>query len=99
MNKAILALVMILSAAPVLADGRHDHDQARQAVESGDILPLSAILQRLRAEQPGELVETELESRHGRLVYEIKLLTPEGRLLKLYYDAHTGEILRRKERP
>ena len=39
----------------------------------------------------GEVLEVELEEEHGRLVYEIKLLRPGGRLAELLYDAATGE--------
>jgi uncharacterized membrane protein YkoI len=96
----MFALGLCLLAAPALADpGRHDHDHAREAVMAGDILPLSAILERVKADQPGELVETELESRHGRPVYEIKLLAPDGRLMKFRYDARSGERLERKVKP
>jgi uncharacterized membrane protein YkoI len=37
------------------------------------------------------VLEVELEEERGRLVYEIKLLRPGGRLVELYYDAATGE--------
>ena len=66
-------------------------------------MPLTKILEQVRAELPGEVLEVELEDedeeeggahggrgRHGRLVYEFKVLTPDGRLVELYYDAATG---------
>jgi len=34
----------------------------------------------------------------GPLVYEIKLRTPEGRILKLVFDAHSGALLASRER-
>ena len=37
------------------------------------------------------MLEVKIEEEHGRLVYEIKLLRPGGRLAELYYDAATGQ--------
>lgn len=91
----LLLVAAILATAPAVADEaehehEHGHDRARRDVLAGEIMPLSAILDRIAADQPGELVEAELERHHGRTVYEIRLLTPDGRLLKLYYDARDG---------
>ncbi len=92
MKRLILVLAMSL-ALPAQAGERHDHDDARRAVLAGEILPLSAILAKVAAEFPGELIETELEGHHGRPVYEIKLLTPQGKVMKLLYDARDGTRL------
>jgi uncharacterized membrane protein YkoI len=47
---------------------------------------------------PGQAMEVELESEGGQWQYEIKLLQPNGRLMKLKVDARTGEVLKRKTR-
>ena len=75
-----------------------DHDRARRAVEEGRILPLKDILARAEAAYPGQLIEAELEDEGGIMAYEIKILTGEGRVMKLYYDAKTGELLKAKSR-
>lgn len=79
-------------------DHDHDHDRARQAVLAGEILPLSKILDLVEREFGGELIEAELETHHGRLVYEIKLVSRDGRLRRLIYDARDGTLLKNKER-
>ena len=64
----------------------------RAAREAGRALPLVDLLARVQTEYPGaEVLEVEIEEEHGRLVYEIKLLRPGGRLAELYYDAATGQ--------
>ncbi len=96
--KRILAFLLCLAlAAPALA-GEREHDRVRRAVEAGQVLPLKTILDRAEKEQPGQLLEAELEHEHGRLVYELKLLTPEGRVVELLFDAATGEPLAEKGR-
>lgn len=93
----LAALVTTLVAAPP-ARADSDQDRARAAVQAGQVLPLKTVLERLERDHPGQVLEVELEHDDGRWVYEIKLLQPGGRLLKLELDAATGAVLRRKER-
>jgi hypothetical protein len=83
------------------AGRRHDHDSARQARAHGEILPIADILRMVRAEVPGDVIEVELEREENRgttgWTYEIEILTPDGRLLKLAVDAKHGRILDREE--
>ncbi|MGC2857552.1 PepSY domain-containing protein [Novispirillum sp. DQ9] len=93
MKQKLIALSVVLVLAggvSALADD-DDHDRALEALRRGEVLSLRAILDRAAADQPGDLIEAELEHEHGRPLYELKLLTPEGRVLKLKYDARTGE--------
>jgi uncharacterized membrane protein YkoI len=87
---------MVLASPPVLADS--EQDRARAAVQAGTVLPLKTLLERLEREHPGQVLEVELERDDGRWIYEIKLLQPGGRLVKLELDAASGAVLQRKER-
>ena len=96
---AVLALALLAGAmTPAAARGKDDHERARQAVQAGEVLPLSTVLQRLEAEVPGRVMEVELESDDGRWVYEIRLLQTDGRLVKVKVDARSGAVLRRRAR-
>ena len=46
----------------------------------------------------GQVMDVDLERRHGRWVYEIKLLRPGGALVKLWVNASDGTILERHGR-
>ncbi len=94
-----------LLALPALAD---DQDRARADVAAGRILPLATIVERATARFGGTVLDAEYEDddegKHGdrgrplRNRYEIKLLTPDGRILELDYDAVTGDLLRQRGR-
>lgn len=96
MKHIICLLAALTLCSPAWASS--DHDRARRALEAGQILPLKDILARAETEFPGHLVEAELEDEDGALVYELKILTTGGRVMKLYYDARTGELLKAKGR-
>ena len=91
----LIAALAVGAAAPASAS---DHDRARRAVEEGRILPLKDILARAQGAYPGQVIEAELEDEDGMVVYEIKLLTADGRLMKLSYNAATGELLKTRAR-
>lgn len=96
MKTLTLILLALLACGPALAGDAHD--RARRAVEEGRILPLKDILARAESAYPGRMVEAELEDEGGVMLYEIKMLTRDGRVMKLHYDAATGELVRAKVR-
>lgn len=98
LGAVVLGLSALLATAASARD-RGDHERAREAVMSGQILPLSTVLQRLEREQAGQVLEIELEPSADRWVYEVKLLQPGGQLLRLEVDATTGEVIGRRVRP
>jgi uncharacterized membrane protein YkoI len=82
-------LLLGLLAAPAWAD----HDDALRLQQAGAILPLETLLDKARTRQPGRVLGVELESEHGRYVYELILLDKAGRVWEMELDAATGEIL------
>lgn len=92
----VALLAGLLHAGSGWAGDTHDHDRARQALESGEILPLRTILERVERDYPGQVMEVELEREDGRWRYEIKLLRRDGALVKLVLDARDGRQLRIK---
>ena len=90
-------LTLALLIAPVSAGGQAqippDFELARDAVERGEILPLAEVLSRLQESHPGRVIEVELEYSDDRLVYEVELVTGDGRLIEVDMNAATGEIV------
>ena len=71
-----------------------DHDEIKHLSETGAILPLGKIYRIVRTHyHGGRILETELETRQGRYIYEVEILVPSGEVRELYYDASTGELL------
>lgn len=101
---SIATILMALAfVAPALADD-DDQERARQAMLSGDVAPLSKLLAIVEATYEGEVLKVELEDEKARkwgrpegedfFIYEIKILTPTGNLVKLKYDAKSLELLK-----
>ena len=73
---------------------RSDQDQARAARARHDVLPLERILAIVERHCEGHVIDTELERDDGRLRYELELLLPDGRVIEIELDAHSGEFLK-----
>jgi len=95
MTKYILTFALIVCSSMTIASD--DHDQAKQLLDSGDILPLETILKKVRSIQPGKILDLELEREDGQIIYEIELLTTSGSVLELKINAQSGELLSTEE--
>jgi hypothetical protein len=65
-------------------------DQALEAVESGRAVPLDRVLNQARSATGGDLIDTQLMTVQGFLLYELRMLLPDGRVERMYYYANTG---------
>lgn len=71
-----------------------DSDRARAGVSSGAILPLAAILGGVENRFGARMINAELHRKSGRLIYELELITPAGRVLGVSVDAATARVIR-----
>lgn len=91
----LAAALLIVSTAVV---ARESHDEAKKLKDAGEILPLEQVLERARRDQPGRVVETELEKEGRRYLYEIMVVDDSGVVHELKYDAKSGELLKSQEK-
>lgn len=95
----LLALAWCAATACASVGAQADSDdaeRARRLTEAGAILPLEQVLQHAAREQPGRVIEVELDRDDDRYVYEIEIVDPEGRVWELELDAANGELLDRE---
>lgn len=95
---AILAALLTLPPMLGYARDHKDHERARKALMSGEVLSLRQVLDIVTREYPGEPVEIEFEDEDDFYIYEIKLLQPAGSVLKMKVDATTGKVIKVKGR-
>lgn len=95
---ATTGLGLLLAMGSPQASERLDHDEIKQLRETGAILPMEQVMAGAQSVQPGQLVEAELERKDGAYRYEIEILAADGTIHKLYLDAATGDVIKRKEK-
>jgi uncharacterized membrane protein YkoI len=99
--KNLITLTLALVTLPLAVGGQTapapDFEIAAEAVAKGEILPLAEVLKKLDDVQPGRVVEVELEISDGLRVYEVELVTDDGRLIEVDIDVATGTIVEMEE--
>lgn len=87
-----LLLSFILSCG--IAAAEEDYELARKLRQQGEILPLAKILTFARLQKKGEVLDTELEKKHGRYIYEVEILDVKGQVWEVKLDAKTGQLVK-----
>lgn len=92
-----LSVLWLAVAGQVAA---HDlrQDEALRLRQEGTILSSQTFIERALERHPkARLLELELEEESGRYVYEIELLTVQGQVRELKFDASSGDLLEDEE--
>lgn len=90
---ALAAAFAAMAMAPPVTAGKHDHVEARALLRAGKILPLSKILDTVRKRVPGDVIEVDLDHEDRGWEYDVKVLTPQGRVMKVTVNARTGVVI------
>lgn len=91
------AIITFLMTGAGVTFAEEAHHRAKRLKDAGDILPLEKILEKAKRRYPGRVLETELEERKGRFIYELEILDQDGVVQELRFDARTGKLLEMEE--
>jgi uncharacterized membrane protein YkoI len=94
------SIVGLFAAAVAFNAAARDikHDEALQLRQQGEIMPLEQLLTIITTRYPkARLLDVELEEDDGLYIYEVELITREGRVRELELDAREGRILQDEE--
>ena len=104
--KAVSALVFAATLFAIAAESadaqfqrqpdprsRATQDQARDGVQSGNLVPMARVIGQVRRSYPGSTVQDAELELGSQPRYVVKLLTRDGRRVDVVVDARTGRIL------
>lgn len=73
-----------------------EHDDAREALKRGDILPYSRIKKIVESQVDGKVVGQKLRRTNQGWQYDLRVRPKNGRVIVLVVDASTGAIVSRR---
>jgi hypothetical protein len=73
--------------------GSRDYQRAKDAVRNGESRPLPEILDNVSILYPGKVVDVRLNRRKNGLMYDVKVITLAGKLIRVRVDAASGAIV------
>lgn len=86
-------LIMLLCGGTPSTLADESAETARKLSESGEILPLEKILRTAKTYKNGKVLETELERRKNRYIYEVEILDAHSQVWEIKLDAKTGKLI------
>lgn len=96
LNVLLATAALTLTAGLAQADVRPDHIPG--LLKSGAIMDFDKLNQAAQAKHPGgSIVDTELDHKAGRYVYEVEVLDAKGVKWDVDLDAKTGEVIQDKQ--
>ena len=95
MKMMLLFLVLAVGTInfPVQAGEDISQNEIRDLVKRGELLSLESILSIYPEKQYGKLLDLEAEREHGTVIYELKFLRADDRVIELKIDARNGSLL------
>lgn len=100
MKKIALSLAfgaLTLMALPMAAQAQLGNsftaDEARNARDKGDVVPLQDIFRKLKHQHGGYQIDANLFNRDGRQVYVVDWMTGKGERVRFTVDAKSGRVL------
>ncbi len=99
--KKILLLLAIsalsITVSPMIAQAQLGNsftaDEARNARDKGDVVPLRDIFRKLKRQHGGYQIDANLFNRGGGQVYVIDWMTGKGERVRFTVDAKSGRVL------
>lgn len=89
---AVLAALWLTGAAGTAGAQCLGPGETRDAVASGQAVPLAQVTGAIRARGLGEVIGAKLCRAGGRLVYEVTVLAGNGNARRISVDAASGAI-------
>lgn len=86
----LLALILVITPALSSADS---HQQLHGEVRRGELVPLEQIFDWLEAHYLGDILDVELERDDGEVLYEIRMVGPQGQIVEFEFDALSGQLM------
>ena len=97
-SRCTCLVILFLTVVSQVSARDLSQDQALKLRKEGKVLSSQTFIERALERHPkARLLELELEEKHGRYVYEVELLTVQGQVRELKFDASSGKLLEDEE--
>lgn len=99
MHKLLPGILLLVALGSPAFAHHQEHDNILRMREQGTIVPAQQLLNQALALYPNShLLEMDLKSKKNRYIYKMLLLTRDGEIRKLYFDAESGQQLQPQDK-
>jgi uncharacterized membrane protein YkoI len=73
------------------ADGKEKNGKTEMATAAK--VTIDQAVKTASEKVPGKIIEAELEKKHGKLVWEVEVVTADNKVMEVHIDADTGAVI------
>lgn len=86
----MLGAIVVLGG-PAWSDGMGEGSKSEMAAAAK--VTIDQAITTASKKVSGKVIEAELEQEHGKLVWEVEIVTARNKVMEVHIDAGTGEVL------
>ncbi len=91
---ALMAAIFLAPAYPTAAFAAPgEQDRALELRKKEKLIPYGEIVKRAQSRFGGRVVGQQLRERGNLMIYELKILKPNGAVIIALYNAKTGQVI------
>ncbi len=90
---SLLVGIGMMILIPGIATATPSHDQVKADMSKASQISIEQAIQAATKEVPGRVIKAELEKEHGPLMWEIEIVTSEGKVQEVHLDGVSGKRL------
>jgi hypothetical protein len=96
-SMATILCVTAVLIGPAWSEGRGEgkKGKVKEAVEMAAAakVTIDQAIKTASEKVSGKVIEAELEKKHGKLVWEVEVVTAENKVMEVHIDAETGVVI------
>ncbi len=89
----IAAGILLALASPAWSDKKKDEEGDIATLAKEAKVSIEQAIKTAAEKVPGTVVETELERKHDKTVWEVEILGADGKVTEVHIDAVTGAVI------
>jgi uncharacterized membrane protein YkoI len=90
---AVGALLVVNGPLGVQANGKEDESKEKAELAAAAKVTIEQAIKTASEKTPGKVIEAELEKKHGKTVWEVEVLTGDGKVVEVHLDAESGAVI------
>jgi uncharacterized membrane protein YkoI len=93
LSVAVIAAAALALSGPAWSDSKEGKKKGKAEMAASAKVPMEQAVKAAADKTGGKAIEAELEREHGKIVWEIEVVTADGKTVEVHVDAETGEVI------
>ena len=97
-STVIVAAAVLALTGTVWSDSKEEKKTSKAEMAAAAKVTIDQAIKAASDKAPGKVIEAELEKKHGTIVWEVEVVTAEGKVLEVHVDADSGAVIDTEEK-